>query len=152
LIETWTGGELAALLSGAATLSRAGNRVAAIATLLSAVGVAPDDLTAHRRLAAAYAVGGDGESARREYDRFVARLEARGSVDAAMIERSYAAVMLAPVVRPRAIAASAVPAHHLTADQSIALRRVGVAVVAIAATIAAMLAAGAQIFASGGPL
>jgi anti-sigma-K factor RskA len=40
----------------------------------------------------------------------------------------------------------------LTADQAFALWRVGIAVVAIAATVAAMLAAGAQIFASGGPL
>jgi hypothetical protein len=69
-----------------------------------------------------------------------------------MIERSYAAVLLAPVVRPRAIAASGPATRHLTADQSVALRRVGVAVVAIAATVAAMLAAGAQIFASGGSL
>jgi hypothetical protein len=40
----------------------------------------------------------------------------------------------------------------LTEDQSVALRRLGVAVVAIAATMALMLAAGAQIFASGGPI
>lgn len=40
----------------------------------------------------------------------------------------------------------------LTRGRSFALRRVAVAVVAIAATFSAMFAAGAQIFASGGPL
>ncbi|HEV2009490.1 MAG TPA: hypothetical protein VGS17_00495 [Candidatus Limnocylindria bacterium] len=142
MIEAATGGELEALLSGAATLSRAGNRVAATAALTSAVALAPDDLTAHRRLAAAYAVAGDRESARTEYDRFISRLDGRGSFDAAAIERSYAAVLLAP---------PAAPAHGLTAEQLVALRRVGVALIAIAATLAAMFAAGAQIFASGGP-
>ena len=140
--------ELAALLAGAAALTRSGNRVAAIAALLCAIGVAPDDLTAHRRLAAAYAVAGDRESARAEYGRFIARLEANGFFDVAGIERAYAAVVLTPPT-PLAIAA---PARRLTADQSIALRRVGVAVVAIVATLAAMVAAGSQIFASGGPL
>lgn len=139
--------QLAGLLAGAATLTRSGNRQAAIAVLLSAIDVAPDDLTAHRHLAAAYAVAGDRNGAHREYDRFVARLESRGSFDAASVERAYAAVVLAPPA-PVAIVAPA----RLTADQATALRRVGVAVVAIAATLAAMFAAGSQIFASGGPL
>ena len=140
--------ELAALLAGAATLARSGNRTAAIAALLCAIDIAPDDLTAHRRLAAAYAVAGDRDSAGCEYDRFVARLEARGSFAAASVERAYAAAVLAPVA-PVAIAA---PAPRFTPDQAIALRRVGVGVIAIAATLAAMFAAGSQIFASGGPL
>ncbi|HEX9494595.1 MAG TPA: hypothetical protein VGA38_02420 [Candidatus Limnocylindria bacterium] len=148
MIEHQGGDELSALLNGAAMLSRAGNRIAAIAALLSAVAVAPTDLTAHRRLAAAYAVAGDRDGARAEYERFVARLEARGAFDAAVIERSYAAVVLAPrAIRPIAIAA---PRRQLTADQSVAIRRLGVAVMAIATTLAAMLVAGAQIFASGG--
>lgn len=140
--------QLAGLLAGAATLTRSGNRLAAIVALLRAIDVAPDDLTAHRRLAAAYAVAGDRDGARREYERFVARLEARGCFDAASVERAYAAVVLA---QPNLFAAAA-PASRLTADQSIALRRVAVAVVAIAATLAAMFAAGSQIFASGGSL
>ena len=151
MIEPRTADDLAALLGGAATLSREGHRIGAIAALRSAVGLAPDDLTAHRRLAAAYAVAGDRESAQDEYDRFIARLEARGSYDAATVERSYAAVLLAP----RAIATRAIAGptqHRLTTDQAFALRRVGVAIIAIAATVAAMFAAGAQIFASGGPL
>lgn len=146
--------ELSALLSGAATLSRTGNRIAAIAALLSAVGLAPDDRTAHRRLAAAYAVAGDRDSARTEYDRFIARLEVRGRFDAAIIERSYAAVVLAPPaprLRATAPLALAAPVHQrLTPDQSVALRRVLVATITIAATLGAMLAAGAQIFASAG--
>jgi len=126
--------ELAELLRGALSLSRSGNRVAAIAALLSATGLAPDDLTAHRRLAAAYAVAGDPESARAEYDRFIARLEANGSSDAATVERTYAAVILPPAI-------ALIAPRRFTADQVVALRRVAVA-----------FAAGAQIFASGGAL
>jgi len=145
VIERASADELAALLRGALSLSRSGNRTAAIAALVSATGLAPDDLTAHRRLAAAYAVAGDRESARAEYDRFIARLEAAGSFDAASVERAYAAVIL-----PAAVVAVASP--RFTADQVVALRRVAVACLAIAATLAAMFAAGAQIFASGGPI
>jgi DNA-binding SARP family transcriptional activator len=137
--------ELAALLHGALSLSRSGNRVAAIAALTSATGLAPDDLTAHRRLAAAYAVAGDRDGARAEYDRFVARLEAKGSFDAASVERAYAAVVLPPAI-------ALVAPQRFTADQIVALRRVAVAFVAIVATLAAMFAAGAQIFASAGAL
>lgn len=151
MIEPRTTGELAALLDGAATLSRAGNRIAAIAALLSAVGIAPDDRTAHRRLAAAYAVAGDRASARAEYARFITRLEARGAFDAAVLERGYANVLLAPAVA-RPIALSAPAPRRLTRDQSVALRRVAVAMLAVAVTFGAMFAAGAQIFASGGPL
>ena len=149
-------GELPALLAGAATLSRAGNRTAAIATLLSAVALAPDDRTAHRRLAAAYAVAGDRESAHAEYLRFIARLEAVGAFDAAVLERGYlAAVFAQPAPRAIALPAPADRIHHsprLNHAQSSALRRVAVAAVAIAATFGAMFIAGAQIFASGGPL
>lgn len=148
VIEQETTAGLAELLRGAAILSHAGNRTAAIAALGSAVVLAPDDLTAHRRLAAAYANAGDTDRARSEYDRFIARLEARGCPDAAAAERAYAARLFA--TRP---AVPATPERRgLTHDQSVALLRVGVVVVAIAATMAVMLAAGAQIFASGGPL
>jgi tetratricopeptide (TPR) repeat protein len=148
VIEQHSTDGLIELLRGAAILSQAGNRTAAIAALDSAVALAPDDLTAHRRLAAAYANAGDADRARSEYDRFIARLEARGCPDAAAAEHAYAAMLFAarqtvPLVPER---------HRLTEDQWVALRRVGVAVVAIAATVAVMLAAGAQIFASGGPL
>ncbi|HTJ60379.1 MAG TPA: tetratricopeptide repeat protein [Candidatus Saccharimonadales bacterium] len=148
MIEQRTGDGLGELLRGAAVLSHAGNRTAAIAALGSAVALAPDDLTAHRRLAAAYANAGDTERARAEYERFIAQLEVRGCPDAAAAEHAYAAMLFTP--RP---AVSDAPARRgLTKEQSVALRRVGVAVVAIAATMAVMIAAGAQIFASGGPL
>lgn len=154
-------GELSALLDGAAMLRRAGNRAAAIAALLSAVALAPDDRTAHRRLAAAYAVAGDHDSARAEYARFISRLEARGSFDAAVLERAYATALFAPA--PRALvlpAAVTSQTRHrdehrasspLTHARSAALWRVAVAALAIAATFGAMFIAGAQIFASGGP-
>jgi hypothetical protein len=137
--------ELAALLRGALSLSRSGNRVAAIAALVSATGLAPDDLTAHRRLAAAYAVAGDRQGARAEHDRFIRYLEANGSLDAASVERTYAVVVLPPSIATVAV-------RRFTADQVVALRRVAVALVAIVATLAAMFAAGAQIFASGGAI
>ena len=145
MIQVASANDVAALLGGALSLSRAGNRTAAIAALRSAVVLAPDDRTAHRRLAAAYAVAGDRASARAEYDRFIARLEAAGSSDAASVERAYAAVVLPPIVA-RAVA------QRFTAEQVVALRRVAVASIAIAATLAAMFAAGAQILASGGSL
>jgi hypothetical protein len=148
MIERQTSDELGTLLRTAMTASRAGDRAAAIAALGSAVELAPDDLTAHRRLAAAFAIAGTGDRARAEYDRFIARLETCGSLDSAAVERSYAEVFLGP--RPRTITPPA--RSGLTADQTVALWRIGVAAVAIAATVAAMLAAGAQIFASGGPL
>lgn len=152
MIERGTADELAVLLRGAATSSRAGNRSVAIATLRSAVGLAPDDRTAHRRLAAAYAVAGDRDSACGEYDRFIARLEGRGFLDAATAERSYAAVLLAsPAAAPLPLPFTR-PSRRLTADQAFALRRVGVAIVAIVATIGAMVAAGAEIFTSRGTL
>lgn len=137
--------DLFALLGGAATLARSGNRVAAIVTLESAVALAPDDLTAHRRLAAAYAIAGEHGAARAEYERFVARLEARGALDAAANERSYGSILLA-APSPNTIAA---PARRLTAEQAIAIRRIGIAALTIVATLAAMLAAGAEIFARG---
>jgi len=88
VIDDRTTDGLADLLRGAAILSHAGNRTAAIAALGSAIAIAPDDLTAHRRLAAAYAVAGDADRARSEYDRFIARLEARGYPEAAAVERA----------------------------------------------------------------
>ena len=143
--------ELAALLSSAATLSKNGDHVAAIAALQSAVGVAPDDRTAHRRLAAAFAVAGDLDGTRREYHRFVTRLELRRLRELAAGERAYAAALLAS--RPIPSPSVAAPGRQrLTADQAAALRRVAVATVAIAATVIAMLAAGAEIFARGGQL
>ena len=146
--EPRAAGDLAALVSRAAAASREGDHTAAIAALRSAVAIAPDDRTAHRRLAAAQAVAGDLDGARREYHRFITRLLLRHLPDVAAIERSYAVALLAPspaAVRTRAASAR----QRLTADQAFALRRVAVAAVVIVAAVIAMLAAGAEIFARG---
>ena len=55
-----------------------------------------------------------------------------------------------PDAAPRRIATPAT--QRLTADQAFALRRIAVAIIAIGVALTAMFAAGAQIFASGGPL
>jgi hypothetical protein len=53
------------------------------------------------------------------------------------------------VTAPLRTAIVAPVTHRLTADQSVALRRVGVAALSLIAGLAVLLAAGAQIFASG---
>src|ERR1700730_3254639 len=63
--------DLDALKDGAAMLSQAGNRVAALAVMWSAVAIAPTDLGAHRRLAAMLANAGDIDGAANEYARFI---------------------------------------------------------------------------------
>src|SRR5258708_5487230 len=103
-------------------LSRAGNRIAAIAALLSAVPVAP----APRRLPGAYGAAGGRAGAPAECERLVGRPGARGACDGAVLGRPYGAAVLAPrAIRPTAIAA---PRRQLPADQSVAIRRLGVAV------------------------
>src|SRR5437868_12495274 len=64
-------GDLDALKDGAAMLLQAGNRVAALSLLWSAVAIDPTDLTAHRRLAATLANGGDIHGAADEYARYI---------------------------------------------------------------------------------
>src|SRR2546423_4093727 len=63
--------DLDALKDGAAMLTQAGNRVAALAVMWSAVAIAPTDLGAHRRLAAMLANAGDIDGAANEYARFI---------------------------------------------------------------------------------
>jgi len=155
--------ELAALLAGAALLLRAGNRVSAIAALWSAVGMDPCHLGAHRRLAATLANAGDVGGAVAEYERFFEALSAVGQSERAAAERHYGhallgdAIPLGPQLRSAKLIAidghrTTSPSdghHHLDADQSQALRRVAVGVVALVATFVAMLIAGSQIFAHG---
>lgn len=155
--------EIAALLEGASLLSRAGNRVSAVAALWSAVGMDPCHLGAHRRLAAALANAGDIGGAVAEYERFLEALSAAGQPERAAAERHYGHALLGDAI-PLALGASASsplrggPApltphpsspHQLDAEQSQALRRLAVAGVALVATFAAMLIAGSQIFAQG---
>jgi hypothetical protein len=86
--------DLEALKDGATTLIQAGNRVAALALLWSAVAIDPVDLAVHRRLAAALANGGDIDGAASEYARYVEFLLPLGEVARAVSELSYGAATL----------------------------------------------------------
>ncbi|GAC1696067.1 MAG: hypothetical protein NVS9B6_02620 [Candidatus Limnocylindrales bacterium] len=155
--------EIAALLEGASLLTRAGNRVSAVAALWSAVGTDPCHLGAHRRLAAALANAGDVGGAVAEYERFFEALCAAGQPERAAAERHYGHALLGdaiplplgssasppPVSGPMLLHPHPSPLRQLDAEQSQALRRLAVAGVALVATFAAMLIAGSQIFAQG---
>ncbi len=79
-----------ALRDGAAILARKGERAAAIDLLTEAVSIAPGDLAAHRRLAAAHANAGDAVAACAEYERFVDYALAEGDSRRAWLELTYA--------------------------------------------------------------
>lgn len=81
---------LLALRDGAASLARKGERTEAIALLTEAVAIAPGDLAAHRRLAAAYANAGDRVAACAEYERFVDYALIEGDSRRAWLELTYA--------------------------------------------------------------
>ncbi len=86
--------DLDALKDGAAMMIQAGNRVAALALLWSAVAIDPTDLAAHRRLAATLAYGGDIDGAADEYARYIEFMLPLGEVGRATLELSYGAGML----------------------------------------------------------
>ena len=86
--------DLEALKDGAAMMIQAGNRVAAMALLWSAVAIDPTDLAAHRRLAATLAHGGDIDGAADEYARYIEFMLPLGEVGRATMELSYGASML----------------------------------------------------------
>lgn len=73
---------------------QAGNRVAAMALLWSAVAIDPTDLAAHRRLAATLAHGGDVDGAADEYARYIEFMLPLGEVGRATLELSYGASMI----------------------------------------------------------
>jgi tetratricopeptide (TPR) repeat protein len=79
-----------ALRDGAAALARKGERAEAIGLLTEAVTIAPADLAAHRRLAAAHANAGDIVAACGEYERFVDYVLAEGDSRRAWLELTYA--------------------------------------------------------------
>ncbi len=79
-----------ALRDGAASLTRKGDRAEAIVLLTEAVAIAPGDLAAHRRLAAAHANAGDTLAACTEYERFVDYTLAEGDSRRAWLELTYA--------------------------------------------------------------
>lgn len=86
--------DLDALKDGAAMLTQAGNRVAALAVMWSAVAIAPTDLGAHRRLAAMLANAGDLDGAANEYARYVEFMLPIGDVGRATMELAYGARFL----------------------------------------------------------
>jgi hypothetical protein len=86
--------DLEALKDGAAMLTQAGNRVAALAVMWSAVAIAPTDLGAHRRLAAMLANAGDIDGAANEYARYIEFMIPVGDVPRATMELAYGARML----------------------------------------------------------
>ncbi len=86
--------DLDALKDGAAMMIQAGNRVAAMALLWSAVAIDPTDLAAHRRLAATLAHGGDLDGAADEYARYIEFMLPLGEVGRATLELQYGASML----------------------------------------------------------
>jgi hypothetical protein len=85
--------DLDALKDGAAMLTQAGNRVAALAVMWSAVAIAPTDLGAHRRLAAMLANAGDIDGAANEYARYIEFMLPLGDVGRATMELAYGSKM-----------------------------------------------------------
>ena len=86
--------DVEALKDGAVMLLEAGNRVAALALLWSAVAIDPIDLGAHRRLAAMLANAGDVDGAANEYARYIDFVLPLGDVGRATNELQYGARML----------------------------------------------------------
>ena len=110
--------DLAQLTEGAALLSRAGNRVAALAVLWAAVAIAPTDQIAHRRLAATLATGGDLDGAAQEYVRYVEFLLPLGELTRVTAELHYAATTLGALpVLGEAIRQVAAKLPELLAEQ-----------------------------------
>lgn len=99
-----------ALRDGAVALTRRGDRVGATRLLAEAVALAPGDLAAHRRLAAAQANGGDIESACLEYARFVDHAIAEGDPRRAWLELTYGRETLGDVPALLRIADRLMPA------------------------------------------
>ena len=86
--------DLDALKDGATMLTQAGNRVAALAVMWSAVAIAPTDLGAHRRLAAMLANAGDIDGAANEYARYIEFIIPIGDFGRATMELAYGAKVL----------------------------------------------------------
>ena len=97
------GAALTTLREGAARFAQAGDRASAVGLLLEAVAIAPSDLAAHRRLAAALANQGDLPSAIREYARFVDMALAQNDTRRAWLELAYGRETLGDLPGLRAI-------------------------------------------------
>jgi hypothetical protein len=97
------GAAITTLREGAARFAQAGDRASAVGLLLEAVAIAPSDLAAHRRLAAALANQGDLPSAIREYARFVDVALAQNDTRRAWLELAYGRETLGDLPGLRAI-------------------------------------------------
>lgn len=97
------GAALTTLRDAAARFAQGGDRATAVALLLEAVAIAPSDLAAHRRLAAALANQGDLPSAVREYARFVDMALAQQDTRRAWLELAYGRETLGDLPGLRAI-------------------------------------------------
>lgn len=95
---------LVALREGAAAFARKNDRVNAIALLGIAVEIAPFDLAAHRRFAAALANQGDLISACQEYSRFIDAALAQRDTRRAWLELTYGRETLGDLPQLLAIA------------------------------------------------
>ena len=111
---------VATLRDGAATLSRSKDRAGALALLEQAVRVAPGDLTAHRRLAAALVNRDDVPGACAEYARFVDLAITRGDTRRAWLELTYAREMLGELPDLLTIADRLLPAAVASASAAAA--------------------------------
>src|SRR2546423_1310754 len=81
---------LRVLLDGGAALAKAQQRTGAIGIYREAVTLAPADLAAHRRLAAAVPLAGDTEGAAHEYARYIKHAMDQGHPERAQLEATYA--------------------------------------------------------------
>src|SRR5438876_2659489 len=97
-------GALLALREGAAAFARKNDRVNAVALLGIAVEIAPFDLAAHRRFAAALANQGDLISACQEYGRFIDTALAQRDTRRAWLELTYGRETLGDLPQLLAIA------------------------------------------------
>jgi tetratricopeptide (TPR) repeat protein len=95
---------LLTLREGAAAFARKNDRVSAVALLGVAVEIAPFDLAAHRRLAAALANQGDLISACEEYARFIDTALAQRDTRRAWLELTYGRETLGDLPQLLAIA------------------------------------------------
>lgn len=96
------------MCEGAASLSHAGNHLAASLLLRSAVRADPSSLVAHRRLAAALANAGDKDAAADEYSRFIEICLSRNDLKRAALELAYGQTVLGDPPQLRRTAASVV--------------------------------------------
>ena len=81
---------LRVLLDGGAALAKAGERTAAITLYKESVAFDSQDLTAHRRLAAALTLAGETDEAAREYVRYITSAIAAGDGERAKLVSAYA--------------------------------------------------------------